>query len=101
MRKIICMSLGVMILGGCAAPSKPQGCGQCGDQAQRTPFLQRLGLGRPKAEAATVVEAAPESVETAPLPTIPQQAGKAQAKAEAKQRGNILRFARFEMSAER
>lgn len=100
MRRLICMSLGVVILGGCASPSKPTGCSQCGDPGQRTPFLQRLGLGRPKAEPASAVEAAPVTVETAPLPTIPQQAGKAQAKAEAKQRGPVLRFARFEVPAE-
>jgi hypothetical protein len=100
MRKIVCMSLGVMILGGCASPSKPQGCSQCGDAAQRTPFVQRLGLGRPKAEPAIAVEAGPDTAEIAPMPANSQQAGKAQAKAEAKQRGGMLRFARFEVPAE-
>ncbi len=108
MRRMTGVLLGVIILGGCASPPRPEGCG-CGETVQRTSLLRRLGLGRPKAETVSIentppdtyAATSPSAVETGPTPTAQPQPEKAQASAAAKPRDAMLRFAEFGVPEER
>lgn len=73
MRSIFLL-LGVLVLGGCAAPPESRPCATCGDAPAKSSVLQRLGFGRPAGvkPKATILGVAPDpAVSTAPTAVDP------------------------------